>query len=29
MGQQTGFNGGNTTNYTEFLNWIISGAPNN
>ena len=29
MGQQTGFTNANSTNYTEFLNWIISGVPNN
>ncbi len=30
MGQQNGFFGStNPTNYSEFLNWIISGVPNN
>jgi hypothetical protein len=30
MGQQSGFyNSTSLTNYNEFLNWIISGAPNN
>jgi len=29
MGQQTGFTNANSANYTEFLNWIISGVPNN
>jgi hypothetical protein len=29
MGQQTGFTNSNLANYNEFLNWIISGAPNN
>jgi hypothetical protein len=29
MGQQTGFTNSNLTNYDEFLNWIMSGAPNN
>jgi hypothetical protein len=29
MGQQAGFTSANSTNYTEFLNWIISGVPNN
>jgi hypothetical protein len=29
MGQQTGFTNSNLTNYNEFLNWIMGGAPNN
>jgi hypothetical protein len=29
MGQQTGFTNSNLTNYNEFLNWVMSGAPNN
>ncbi len=29
MSQQTGFFDGDTTSYTQFLNWIISGAPFN
>jgi mono/diheme cytochrome c family protein len=29
MGQQGGFTNSNLTNYNEFLNWIMSGAPNN
>jgi hypothetical protein len=29
MAQQGGFTNSNLTNYNEFLNWIMSGAPNN
>jgi hypothetical protein len=29
MGQQTGFFDADTSSYTQFLNWIIDGAPNN
>jgi len=29
MGPQPGFNGGDTSSYTQFLNWIIGGALNN
>jgi hypothetical protein len=29
MGQQTGFHAGDTSSYTQFLNWIVDGAPNN
>jgi len=29
MAQQGGFTNSNLTNYNEFLNWVMSGAPNN
>jgi len=29
MAQQGGFTDSNRTNYNEFLNWVMSGAPNN
>jgi len=29
MAQQGGFTNSNLANYNEFLNWIMSGAPNN